>query len=173
MPFPTDFATERLLAERLLPAHAEDIHRMHLDPVQMAHLGGPRSPEQSAQYMEKNLRHWDEYGFGTWILRDRESGAMAGRAVLRHLLIDAQDEIEVGYGFYPRFWGRGLAQEITRTCLNYARRELGARTVVALTAPLNLRSHRVLIQTGFRLEREVEIDEKHHCLFRTHPAWDD
>lgn len=171
MPFPIEFSTERLRAERLLPEHAEEIHRMHLDPVQMAHLGGVRTPAQSAEYMDKNLRHWETYGFGTWILREPESGEVVGRAVLRHLQIEGQDEIEVGYGFYPRWWGRGLAQEITRACLGYARYDLGARTVVALTDPLNTRSHRVLIQSGFRLEREIDQDGGHHCLFRTYPAW--
>ncbi len=171
MPFPTDFTTDRLRAERLRPEHEGDIHRMHQDAEGMAHLGGVRSEAETAAYMAKNLRHWDEYGFGTWILRERSSGEIVGRAVLRHLRIDGQDEIEVGYGFHPPWWGRGLAQEITRACLGYARTALAAKTVVALTGPLNLRSHRVLLQSGFRLEREIEQEGGRHCLFRTHPAW--
>lgn len=36
MGFPDSFTTPRLTAERLRPGHASDIHRMHLDPEQMA-----------------------------------------------------------------------------------------------------------------------------------------
>lgn len=171
MPFPTDFLTERLQAERLRPEHVTEIHRMQADPEQMALLGGARTEAETSAYMEKNLRHWEEHGFGTWLLRERASGSVVGRAVLRHLLLEDIDEIEVGYGFHQAWWGRGLAQEITRACLGYARDPIGARSVVALTHPFNARSHRVLERTGFRLEREIEQEGVRHCLFRTHSLW--
>ncbi|MGH7427283.1 MAG: GNAT family N-acetyltransferase [Gemmatimonadales bacterium] len=43
------------------------------------------------------------------ILRERGGREPIGRAVLRHLLVEGVDEVEVGYSFYPAYWGRGLA----------------------------------------------------------------
>ncbi len=171
MPFPLDFTTERLAAERLLPGHLEDIRRMHSEREQMAHLGGVRTDEQTDAYMVKNLRHWDDYGFGTWVLRERSSGEVVGRAVLRHLVLENADETEVGYGFFTKWWGKGFAQEITRACLAHARERLGATSVVALTSPDNLRSHNVLLKCGLLLEREIDYERGRHSLFRTAPGW--
>lgn len=171
MAFPLSFDTPRLRAERLLAEHAGEIHRMHQDSRGMAMLGGVRDEAQTAAYMEKNLRHWDEYGFGTWILRDREDNRVAGRAVLRHVLIDGIDEIEVGYGFHPEHWGRGLASEITATCLGFARDQLSAASVIALTHPDHERSQNVLIKAGMIYDREVEEEGKRLAMFRTRSGW--
>ena len=62
------FDTQRLRAERLQEEHFEFIHQMNRDERVMAHLGGPRSPEQTSEYMKQNLAHWTEYGFGIWVL---------------------------------------------------------------------------------------------------------
>lgn len=171
MSFPDSFLTERLRAERLLPEHATEIHRMHQDSAGMAMLGGIRDEAQTAEYMERNLRHWAEYGFGTWLLRDRGDQRVVGRAVLRHLKVEDADEIEVGYGFHPSEWGRGLAREVAAACLGHARDSLRAPSVVALTHPDHTRSQRVLTGIGMVYDREVEEEGKRLALFRTGPDW--
>ncbi len=171
MAFPLSFETPRLRAERLLPEHVDEIHRMHTDSRGMALLGGVRDEAQTAAYMVKNLKHWDQYGFGTWILRDREDNSVAGRAVLRHLLVDGVDEMEVGYGFHPHQWGKGLASEITKVCLEYARSYLEATSVIAITHPKHERSQNVLIKAGMIFDREWEDEGKVHSIFRTKSGW--
>lgn len=134
----------------------------------MALLGGVRTHDQTAAYLERNLAHWTTYGFGLWILRDTEGNRVAGRAVLRHLQLDDQDEVEVGYGFHPAFWGRGLATEIAAACIAYAWSPLGLRSVVALTMPVNLRSRHVLSKVGLTYERDVQYEGVRHVLYRLH-----
>jgi len=89
------FETERLQAERLQEDHFELIHRMHQDERVMAHLGGPRSPEQTSDYMEQNLTHWAEHGYGIWILSERATGHFAGRGGLRSVVLGGKDEVDV------------------------------------------------------------------------------
>ncbi|HTR21082.1 MAG TPA: GNAT family N-acetyltransferase [Gemmatimonadales bacterium] len=161
------FTTARLRAERLTPEHLSEIRRMHRDPAVMRHLGGVRDDAETAVYLARNLQHWADYGFGLWILRERGGGEPIGRAVLRHLLVDAVDEIEVGYAFYQPFWGQGLATEVTLACLALGRRELTRTSFVAVTRPSNLASQRVLQKAGLAYEREVIHGGEPHCLFRT------
>lgn len=167
MAFPDDFVTPRLSAERLRSGHAGDIHRMHQDAEQMALLGGVRDTEQTAQYMARSLQHWDDHGFGVWILRDRETNELAGRVLLRRLLLDGVDEIEVGYSFFSAYWGRGLAVEVSAACLELARTNLGATSVVALTTPANVRSQRVLEKLGMTFDRAEVRDGHEMVIFRT------
>jgi RimJ/RimL family protein N-acetyltransferase len=90
--------------------------------------------------------------------------------VLRHLLVEETDEVEVGYGFCPEFWGRGLATEITGACLHFARTELHLASVVVITLPANLRSQRVLTRVGLLYERDVTLEGLRHVLFRSRPG---
>jgi RimJ/RimL family protein N-acetyltransferase len=165
MPFPESFQTARLHAERLGPAHEADIHRMHQDPVQMAMLGGVRDAASTAEYMRTNLRHWDDYGFGIWLLRDG-TGEVAGRALLRHLTMEGADEIEVGYSIMPRAWGQGLASEAAAACLEYGFRNLGFASIIAITPPDNTRSRRVMEKIGMTWERDVVHVDLPHVLYR-------
>jgi RimJ/RimL family protein N-acetyltransferase len=163
---PDSFTTARLVAERLREEDLAAVHRMHQDAEQMAHLGGVRDEAQTAAYMERNLAHWTRHGFGLWLLRTRSDDAVAGRVLLRHLDLDGRDEVEVGYSLEPRYWGRGLAAEAAAACLDWARDILHLDSVVALTSPENLRSHRVLTKLGLELERTIELDGHLHALFR-------
>ena len=116
--------------------------------------------------MERNLRHWDQHGFGVWMLRERAGSEIISRAVLRYLPVEGVDEIEVGYAFLPRVWGRGLATEVTSTCLRIARDDMGLNEIVAITMHANVASQRVLIKNGLTYDRDVLHDGAMWCLFR-------
>ena len=167
------FTTDRLRAERLVPEHIGEIRRMHQDPVVMQSLGGVRDEAETVAYLDRNLRHWADHGFGLWILYERSGDGRGeepiGRGMLRHLDVDGVDEIEVGYAFYKQFWGRGLATEITMACLALGRRELGRSSFVAVTIPDNVASQRVLQKGGLSFDREIVHAGTTHHLYRTRP----
>jgi len=164
--FPDAFTTPRLRAERLTRDHLTEVRHMHGDPAVMAMLGGVRDEANSAQYLARNLQHWADYGFGLWILRERSGGEPIGRAVLRHVLIENIDEVEVGYAFYQPYWGRGLATEVANVCVSFAERELHLASVVGVTSPENRASQRVLCKAGLVYERDFIQDGEPSSLFR-------
>lgn len=161
------FALPRLQAERLTSAHADDLRRMDSNPRLMALLGGPRSAAQTELYLERNLAHWEEHGFGIWILRDRAGGQVLGRAGLRHLTVEEVPEVELTYAFFPEFWGRGLATDAARACLTIGRDWLSLPSIVALTLPAHLASQRVLRKAALVHERDVLHAGAPHLLFRS------
>lgn len=132
----------------------------------MATLGGVKDEAWTAAYMKRHLEHWDTRGFGVWLLRDRLDGEVAGRVLLRPLILDGVDEVEVGYSFYPAWWGRGLATEAATACVGIARDTLRLPSLVALTAPTNEGSQRVLSKIGMRCDREVDQDGLVSLLYR-------
>lgn len=161
------FTTDRLLAERLTAEHLPHLRLMDRNEPFMAKLGGVRDEAGTIRYLEANLAHWAEYGFGLWMLRERESGTLIGRAVLRHLDIEGTDEVETGYGFLPPYWGRGLATEAARACVQIGRNRLGLRSIIAITLPSNTASQRVLVKAGLAYEREVIHSGLPHALYRS------
>ena len=132
----------------------------------MALLGGVRDEAGTAIYLEQNLQHWADHGFGIWILRDAPTAAVIGRAILRHLDVEGVDEVEVGYGFMPESWDRGLATEIARACVRIGFDQLGLPSIVAVTTPINKASQRVMVKAGLAYERDIIHAGIPHQLFR-------
>lgn len=164
--WPETFNTARLRVERLREAHEAELLRMHRDEAVMAHLGGVRDEAQTTQYLDRNLFHWERYGFGLWIVYLRDGQDPVGRALLRHLDVEGSDEIEVGYAFYPACWGQGYATEVTRACLERARGLLGRETVVAITDLDNRSSQHVLEKCGLSFERRIVLEGAPRRLYR-------
>lgn len=158
--------TARLLGERLTQEHFAQMHVLHSDPEFMLHLGGVRSPTQTHEYLDRNIAEWEHNGFGVWILRDLESGEFVGRGGLRVLRLEETDEVEIGWGLRPAFWGLGLATEFAHECLRIARDELQTPTVVATTSKQNHASERVAERLGMVFEREVDLQGLALKLFR-------
>jgi RimJ/RimL family protein N-acetyltransferase len=160
------FSTARVLAERLTASHFPDLCQMDQNELFMAHLGGVRDEAGTRAYLDTNLAHWEEHGFGLWMLRDRQTGTTIGRAVLRHLDVDGVDEVETGYGFLPEFWGRGLATEVAQTCVRIGLKQVELSSVVAITLPRHLVSQRVMVKAGLRYEREINHQGTACLLYR-------
>ncbi|MFN2202535.1 MAG: GNAT family N-acetyltransferase, partial [Caldilineaceae bacterium] len=64
-------------------------------------------------------------------------------------------ENELGYRFFPEFWGHGLATEAGEASIDFARSTLGLQRLVAMVHPENVASARVLTKLGFTIERSL------------------
>jgi RimJ/RimL family protein N-acetyltransferase len=125
------FCTERLTAERPREDHLADLVTLHLDVEVSRYLGGVRSAETTEKYLAVNMTHWDQHGFGLWALRTKD-GAFAGRAGLRHILVDDVDEIEIFYAFTRSLWGRGFASEIATAMTRIGLSQLALPSLIGL-----------------------------------------
>ena len=132
----------------------------------MAMLGGVRDAAQTAAYLDRNLAHWDRYGHGVYVVHERESDDVAGLGCLRNLPLDAHHEVEIGYSLFPAYWGRGLATEIARACIDLGFSCLDTNSLVAVTHPANRASQRVMEKVGMAYERETTLEGHSVVLFR-------
>jgi RimJ/RimL family protein N-acetyltransferase len=160
-----DFSTERLTAEKLREDHLADLVRLHLDAEVSRYLGGVRAPEVTKSYLDVNMAHWDRHGFGLWVLRT-EDGTFAGRAGLRHILVDDIDEIEVFYAFPRSLWGRGFASEITTALTHVGLSQLDLPSLIGIVYVENAASRRVLEKSNYQLERSVTRKGKDVVIYR-------
>ncbi|QPF95147.1 GNAT family N-acetyltransferase [Bradyrhizobium commune] len=148
------FSTDRLIAERLRDDHLADLVALHLDPEVSRYLGGVRAPEATKAYLAVNIAHWDRHGFGLWALRTRD-GAFAGRAGIRHILVDGIDEIEIAYTFKREFWGQGLASEIAIALTQIGLSQLALPSLIGLVFVGHRASRRVLEKANYVLEKST------------------
>jgi RimJ/RimL family protein N-acetyltransferase len=146
------FSTTSLTAERLRDDHLADLVELHLDPEVSRYLGGVRAPEVTKTYLATNMAHWDQHGFGLWVLRTRD-GAFAGRAGIRHIIVDGVDEVEIAYTFKRSLWGRGLASEIAIALTDIGLSQLGLPSLIGLVFVKHGASRRVLEKANYVLEK--------------------
>jgi RimJ/RimL family protein N-acetyltransferase len=150
-----ELTTERLRLRAFhdadFPAYAE----MMADPEVTRFLGHgqPLDAGEAWRQMAMFAGHWVLRGFGIWAAEERATGRFVGRVGC----FQPHDwpGFEIGYTFARAAWGRGLASEGARAALDHAHRVLGRTHVISVIHPGNVRSQRVALGLGARLEREV------------------
>lgn len=159
------FDTARLRATRLEPEDLDDLVRLHLDPEVSRFLGGVRSPESTAAYLDTNLRHWTKYGFGLWTLRTPD-GTFLGRAGLRYIDLEGVRDLEIAYTLDKPAWGQGLASEVAGALVEIWKTRLADPSLVGVADLDNTASQGVLHKTGFAYERDAVFDGIDVAVFR-------
>lgn len=161
--------TARLLARKPTPDDRALYHAHFTKPGIESWLRPSPLPPFTAQVIDELVHgdhvHWQNHGFGPWILIEKESGAFAGRGGLSWTSVDGTAEVELPWSIEPRLHGQGLATEAAIAACNRAR-ELGFEQVVALVLPANLPSQRVAEKAGFEQDGEVIHAGLPHLLFR-------
>ena len=66
--------------------------------------------------------------------------------------------VDLGYRFLPQYWGRGLATEAGKVCLNFAFDTLSLSDVDAFVLPENARSIGVLKKLGMTFVETLVMD---------------
>ena len=160
------FETERMIARRVKESDFDALCEMHRDSSVMATLGGERTTAETRAFLDRNIEHWETFGFGLWMLEARGAGELIGRGALRNVVLEGSAEIEIGYAFFPSHWGKGLATEIAGEIIALAFANLSAPSLVSFCLPTNVASRRVMEKTGGVFERDIEHAGLPHVLYR-------
>jgi RimJ/RimL family protein N-acetyltransferase len=140
--------TDRL---RLRPVRSEDlevIEALGADPRVMMWFGGTMTAEKSGAWLERQLRHWREHGYGRFAV-ERE-GVVVGFVGLSQADFDAGivPAVEVAWRLVFDHWGQGYATEAARAAIRDGFERLGLDEIVGVTTPGNTRSRRVMDRLG-------------------------
>jgi ribosomal-protein-alanine N-acetyltransferase len=161
--------TERLVGERPSAKDADELSVLMLHPDVLRTTWYDPDPPTRSHIVVKlagDIDHWDRYGFGPWLLRDRSNGRLVGRGGLKHTTASGVDEVEIGWSIHPDRWGEGLATELARASVRTAFDVLGLDGVIAYTANDNVASWRVMEKAGMEFDREIVAVGLPHVLYR-------
>jgi len=158
--------TPRLRLVRPTFADFADLIALHNDPRMRATLGPTIDEAEARARLARHSEHWDRHGWGWWIARDRTTEAFLGRGGLRRIVLGGREETELGYGFVPEAWGRGLATELAREAVRIAFTVLDLAELVCFTLPTNRASQRVMEKAGFVFERDGDWCGLPHRFYR-------
>ncbi|HUY39086.1 MAG TPA: GNAT family protein [Candidatus Binataceae bacterium] len=161
--------TKRLSGRAPLETDLPHLRMIHGDPRAMATLsvdGQPAGEEYSAGVLARIREHWERYGFGVWMLFEKDAKRFAGYAGIRHIELEGAAEIELLYAIRSDRWRTGYATEAAAEVLRLGFRDLAPASVVAFTLPHNRGSRGVMEKCGMRFERDMIHAGLPHVLYR-------
>lgn len=108
-----------------------------------------RSPEQYAEMFKVALEDYTKGPFGRFGIFDSENHDFIGMCLVRKFA-DAADQVEIGYTLNKKYWGRGIATDVSRALVRYCLLNTESNDIVAVTDLDNIGSQKVLEKAGFR-----------------------
>ncbi len=148
--------TERMFLRRMEMDDVDNLMGIFSDPEAMRYYPATKSREEAEGWVRWVRRSYEENGFGLYAAILEESDEFAGQCGLVPQEVEGEREVEIGYLFLRKFWGKGLATEAASACRDYGVDHLGLDRVVSLIDPANLASRRVAEKVGMKLEKRVE-----------------
>lgn len=161
MPAIPEIVTPRL---RLRAWRREDLQpfgEMCADPEVRRYFMGILSAAESEAMVGRIQDHWEQNGFGFWVLEIPEVTPFIGYAGLLRVGFEAHFVpcVEVGWGLARSFWGHGFATEAGQAALQFGFTKLGLDEIVSFTAVANDRSRRVMER--LEMKRDEADDFEH------------
>jgi RimJ/RimL family protein N-acetyltransferase len=150
--------TERLFLRSFVAEDAEFILELVNEPSFIQNIGdrGVRTLEDARAYILNGpVASYAKNGFGLYLVALKETGESIGMCGL--IKRDTLEDVDIGYAFLPKFWGKGCAVEAARAVKNCAKDVIGLKRLVAITDPANEGSIRVLEKIGLTFERMVRL----------------
>jgi RimJ/RimL family protein N-acetyltransferase len=152
--------TDRLIVRWLSPDDADFILKLLNEPSWLRFIGNKsvRTREDARAYISKGpVEMYSRLGFGLYLVELKEEGRAIGMCGL--IKRDALDDVDIGFAFFPAYWGKGYAYEAASAVMEYGKTAFGLKRLVAITSPDNDASVRLLEKLGFCFERMVKLSD--------------
>lgn len=160
--------TDRLILRQLVVEDATFIFALLNDPGWLRFIGdrGIRTLDDARNYiLQGPVAMYARYGFGLYLTVRKQDGVPIGLCGL--LKRDGLADVDIGYAFLPQFRGQGYAAEAAAAVMAYGKNVLELARIVAITAPDNERSAKVLEKLGLTFTKMITLpgDESAVKLF--------
>ena len=155
--------TDRLLLREFTMDDAKLVFELNNDPDVIQYTGDPvRNEAHALEILEKTIiPQYILYNHGRWAVHTKPELEFIGWCGLKFRA--ERNEIDLGYRFQKKAWGRGYATEAAYASLRYGFDKLLVRRIVGRAMPQNIASIKVLEKLGMRFVCE-EIIEDHPAL---------
>ncbi|MGC3984438.1 MAG: GNAT family N-acetyltransferase [Pseudorhodoferax sp.] len=158
--------TPRLALRRLTLDDAPFYLRLLNEPTWLAHIGDRevRTLQDAQAHLQANIfAPYAAHGFGMYLVQRRGDGAPLGLCGL--VQREALPAPDIGFALLQQHEGRGYAREAAQAVLWHAFHGLQLPRLLAITAPTNLRSTKLLGALGFDFQGMVPVGDRSLRLY--------
>lgn len=157
--------TDRLALREMTEADLDFLYEMQADEEAARFLDAPDRDRdvQRQKLTAYRQQMYSFYGFGIWIVIEKENGQNVGRVGLQ--MRDGFEEPELGFAVLKKYRRRGYAEEACRAVLDYAKDELELKKVRAVVDGENAKSRRLCEKLGFTVDNLLETDGREWIFY--------
>ena len=164
-----ELRTDRLHLRRWCATDRRPFAALNADSRVMEHFPAPLSRQESDALATRIENHFEQHGFGLWVVEILDITPFAGFIGLSILRFETHFTpcVEVGWRLAAEYWGNGFVTEGARAVLAFGFEQLRVAEIVSFTVPGNLRSRRVMERMGMTYNPSDDFD--HPSLPEGHP----
>ena len=163
--------TKRLILRPMQAADIDDLLVIFTDPKVMAAFDSPPfDREQMSRWLQRNLDHQEEYGYGLFSVILKTNGSLIGDCGLEIIEVDGTRVAELGYDFRSDYWNQGFATEAASAVRDYAFDLLNLSHLISLIRVRNAASQRVSEKIGMKRISEFETHGIKYWKYGLSPA---
>ncbi len=141
--------TERCRIREITPEDVDRLYEIYADPQIMEFMENLyEDREDEIAYTKEYIRcHYGFYDFGMWVVEEKETGKIIGRAGFD--MRQGYEDPEIGFMICRDYQGKGYATEVCEGILAYGKHQLGFEKVGSFTVSENIASVSLLCKLGF------------------------
>ncbi|MFC5474329.1 GNAT family N-acetyltransferase [Paraherbaspirillum soli] len=150
--------TDRLILRRLTCDDAEFYLELVNDPSWLRFIGdkGVKTLDAAREaILSGPVAMHERMGFSFYLTELKEGGVPIGICGL--VKRDSLDDVDIGFAFLPRFWGKGYAYEAASAVMAYGRNTFGFDRIVAIASPDNHSSIKLIEKIGLKFEQMLPL----------------
>lgn len=145
--------TERLVLRQLTVEDAAFILDLLNQPSFLKNIGDRHvhNLQDAENYIRTGpMASYAQHGFGLLLVELKASSTPIGMCGL--IKREVLQDVDIGFAYLPQFWGQGYAFEAASAIMVYGRDVIKLKRIVAIVAPKNERSIRLLEKIGLKFE---------------------
>ena len=143
--------TERLYLRELNQGDFEALSRILTDEETMYAYNGAFSPEETREWLDRQLTRYKKYGFGLWAAVLKDNNEMIGQCGITMQPWKNKEVLEIGYLFRRDCWHKGFATEAAAACKEHAFTKLNADKIHSIIRDTNIPSLNVAKRNGMSI----------------------
>ncbi|HEY8783596.1 MAG TPA: GNAT family N-acetyltransferase [Mucilaginibacter sp.] len=140
--------TPRLIVREFIPEEETLLVDLYKDERVTQYVNKRSEEETRKQFAEALTQYENETGLGRWGVFNPADNDFIGICILKPADSDPS-RIELGYVLTPKYWGQGLATELSKALIFYGFADKALTEIYACTYPKNTASQNVLLKAGF------------------------
>ncbi len=165
--------TKRLQLRPMTKEDYADLCLILQDETVMYAYEGAFDDSEVHAWLERQLKRYEEDGFGLYAVLLKETGQFIGQCGLTRQPYRDTEVVEVGYLLQKAYWHQGYATEAAIACKEYAFSILGINCVYSIIRDTNSASIRVAERNGMTVVdrvikhyRGVDMPHLVYCVHR-------
>ncbi len=157
----TILETERCVVRELSLEDLDGLFELYADDGMDAYTEPLYPYEEEKEFQRAYIENMYRYfGYGMWLVFEKETGELIGRAGLEHREYNDVVELELGYLIGRKYQGKGYATEVCTAILDYAKENAGFERINTVIQDGNDVSIALSKKLGFEQKESYEMDGK-------------